>query len=137
VAPRAAGRRYCSDECLKLSRKLRRKLQYKLTGKDPRRLNAYLNGDDINLQGILDRHGDHCWLCDLPVLLDANHHHPLSAQIDHLIPTSKGGSNTWDNVALAHALCNNKKGARLVAFGRWGCSRPTPTGDLGWLIPAR
>ena len=31
--------------------------------------------------------------------------------IDHIIPLSKGGSHTWENVQLAHMICNSKKGA--------------------------
>lgn len=29
---------------------------------------------------------------------------------DHVIPKSKGGGNTWDNIRLAHRLCNTHKG---------------------------
>lgn len=29
---------------------------------------------------------------------------------DHVIPKSKGGGNTWDNIRLAHRLCNSHKG---------------------------
>lgn len=29
--------------------------------------------------------------------------------IDHIIPVSKGGTHTWDNVQLAHRHCNTKK----------------------------
>ena len=31
---------------------------------------------------------------------------PLGANVDHLIPRSKGGSDSWDNVLLAHYQCN-------------------------------
>lgn len=29
--------------------------------------------------------------------------------IDHIMPLSKGGTHTWDNVQLAHFYCNSKK----------------------------
>lgn len=29
--------------------------------------------------------------------------------IDHVIPISKGGRHSWDNVKLAHRLCNSVK----------------------------
>ena len=31
---------------------------------------------------------------------------------DHVIPKSKGGSHTWDNIKLAHIKCNSEKGAK-------------------------
>lgn len=32
------------------------------------------------------------------------------ATIDHLIPVSSGGSNRIENLAIAHARCNRKRG---------------------------
>ena len=32
--------------------------------------------------------------------------------IDHIIPLSKGGTHTWDNVQLAHNSCNSRKGVK-------------------------
>lgn len=32
---------------------------------------------------------------------------------DHVLPTSRGGQNTWDNVVTACSPCNNRKGDRL------------------------
>lgn len=46
--------------------------------------------------------------------------------IDHVIPLSKGGSHTYANVVLAHALCNARRGA-----GRFPVQAPLfalPTG---------
>lgn len=33
--------------------------------------------------------------------------------LDHIIPLSKGGTHTWDNVQLAHMSCNAGKCDRL------------------------
>lgn len=33
--------------------------------------------------------------------------------VDHLIPISRGGGNTWGNTACACHWCNHRKGARL------------------------
>lgn len=35
------------------------------------------------------------------------------SEIDHVIPISRGGSHTWDNVQLAHGSCNRSKGNKL------------------------
>jgi 5-methylcytosine-specific restriction endonuclease McrA len=32
--------------------------------------------------------------------------------IDHIIPTSRGGQNTWDNLTTSCLSCNSKKGNR-------------------------
>ena len=34
---------------------------------------------------------------------------------DHIVPTSRGGANTWENVVTACSPCNNRKGDRLPA----------------------
>lgn len=34
--------------------------------------------------------------------------------IDHVIPRSKGGTHTWDNVVAACSTCNSAKGDRLL-----------------------
>lgn len=34
--------------------------------------------------------------------------------IDHLIPRSKGGTHTWDNVVIACETCNHKKGDKYL-----------------------
>jgi len=33
--------------------------------------------------------------------------------IDHIVPRSKGGRDTWTNTACACSVCNHKKGSRL------------------------
>jgi 5-methylcytosine-specific restriction endonuclease McrA len=34
--------------------------------------------------------------------------------LDHLIPLSKGGNHTSDNLALAHGRCNSRRGAGRI-----------------------
>lgn len=34
--------------------------------------------------------------------------------IEHVIPASKGGNHTWNNVKLAHRLCNSIKGSTII-----------------------
>jgi 5-methylcytosine-specific restriction endonuclease McrA len=70
---------------------------------------AYRDGDPITRDGVIARVGRRCHLCKKLARLDVNHLHPLAAEVDHLIPISKGGGNVWDNVAIAHRACNVKK----------------------------
>ena len=37
---------------------------------------------------------------------------------EHIIPTSRGGTNTWDNVGIACYDCNSKKG-NSMPVGKW------------------
>lgn len=48
-----------------------------------------------------------CQYCEKPIGLS-------DATVDHVVPKSKGGKNVWENVALACAKCNQKKGSRLL-----------------------
>ena len=34
--------------------------------------------------------------------------------IEHIIPKSRGGLNTWENIAPCHKICNMKKGSMTV-----------------------
>lgn len=45
--------------------------------------------------------------------------------IDHLIPRSKGGTHTWENVVAACKQCNSRKDDKLLGKGR---------GELDWTI---
>jgi 5-methylcytosine-specific restriction endonuclease McrA len=40
--------------------------------------------------------------------------------IDHVLPVSKGGTHTWNNVRLAHRGCNMAKRDRTVYEKRGG-----------------
>ena len=36
-------------------------------------------------------------------------------QIDHIVPISKGGTHTYDNLQASHAICNRRKYNNLVS----------------------
>ena len=71
----------------------------------------------ISLEKLRIRDGDVCALCGKSVDMKAYHMtdngafvaHGMYPSIDHIIPLSKGGTHTWDNVQLAHCLCNSIK----------------------------
>ena len=37
-----------------------------------------------------------------------------TATLDHVVPKSRGGGHTWENLVIACAKCNGKKGSRLL-----------------------
>ncbi len=56
---------------------------------------------------------------------------------DHVIPLSRGGENTWDNVLTACSPCNNRKGNRLPEeAGMTPLSTPTEPNyvELVWAV---
>ncbi|MDI3342005.1 MAG: HNH endonuclease [Sphaerobacter sp.] len=44
--------------------------------------------------------------------------------IDHVIPRSRGGRHSWDNLVSACRACNHRKGGRTVAEARLTLRRP-------------
>lgn len=80
----------------------------------------YMQGDkDISLLELYKKEKGKCYLCggncDLNDYVEVKgsvicgDNYP---SIDHVIPLSKGGMHTWNNVRLAHRICNTKKGNR-------------------------
>lgn len=56
--------------------------------------------------------------------------------IDHVIPVSRGGKSTWDNVVLACTKCNVKKSNKLpVECGMHPAVKPVKPAWLATLIP--
>lgn len=55
-----------------------------------------------------------CGICGKPVDKSLKFPHPLSPEIDHIVPVDKGGSSDLDNLQLAHRCCNRQKSDKLV-----------------------
>lgn len=103
--------KYCSKQCCdrefsRISRRLRE-------------ANIKHNGavdHSITLRTLIERDNHTCMLCGKPVdetdytyvndVFIAGNYYP---SIDHIIPLSKGGVHQWDNVQLAHRVCNSSK----------------------------
>ena len=75
--------------------------------------------NDITLEGLYKRDKGVCHICggkcdyeDYVVSDQAIICGDWYPSIDHVIPLSKGGEHSWDNVKLAHRICNSKKSNR-------------------------
>lgn len=62
---------------------------------------------------------DTCWICGKPVDKTLKPLDPMSAEVDEIIPVSRGGSPyEWTNVRLAHRICNELKSNHSVDYAR-------------------
>ena len=81
---------------------------------------------DISLSEVYRIDNGVCWLCGKACDWDdcettsegyfiAGNNYP---SIDHVVPLSKGGTHTMDNVRLAHRGCNTRKGNKYIPIGK-------------------
>lgn len=70
----------------------------------------YRTRSGVTRRGVLRRDGNRCAYCVAK-----------ATTVDHVVPTSRGGPNTWENVVACCAPCNARKGDRLLK-------------DLGWVL---
>ena len=103
---------YCTDEC--------RKTYINTHSKIRRRELLRLNGPidyGISLKHLIEKDNNTCHICgmscnnsDFHITIEG---HFITGDnypsIDHVIPVSKGGTHTHDNVKLAHFKCNSIK----------------------------
>jgi len=71
--------------------------------------------EDLRPIDIYERDIWLCGLCVTPVDPDSAWPDPMSPSLDHILPLSKGGTHTYENVQLAHLTCNVSKGNRVAA----------------------
>jgi 5-methylcytosine-specific restriction endonuclease McrA len=63
---------------------------------------------------LMQRDGSRCSICDEPLVRHKDHDADDYITFDHIVPTSKGGTTTPDNLRLAHQRCNKKRGNQMV-----------------------
>lgn len=63
--------------------------------------------EKVDYKAILERDGLWCYLCEKDV-------EPHEVNFDHVIPLNAGGPHTADNIRVTHAVCNRRKGARIL-----------------------
>lgn len=72
---------------------------------------------------------DVCALCGKPIDKSLKSPHPMSFEVDEIIPVSKGGSPyDRNNVQAAHRICNQRKGNKVMKQGerRTTLNQPLP-----------
>lgn len=101
--------KYCSKACSRKPK--RRRDRYKGITVD----------NDITLEKLARKDGDVCQICGGVVNWDdreekngviiCGNYYP---SIDHIKPISKGGLHSWNNVQLAHRICNTLKCDKVI-----------------------
>lgn len=71
-------------------------------------------GEQINHTEVFDSHGWICHLCENKIDPRATRDDWMRVTLDHLIPLSRGGTHTRDNVKPAHWKCNMDRGNDLL-----------------------
>lgn len=105
VGPGAGGPQLCTPCRREAKREHARRRSYRLRG-------AAAGQAPYTRAQIAERDRWRCHLCGRTVRKDKTAPHPLAPTTDHLIPIACDGVDGADNVALAHFLCNSKRGTR-------------------------
>ena len=78
------------------------------------RLAGAENSESFTLADIIERDGNECQGCHLPVDLTLVWPDQMSKSIDHRLPISRGGEHVLANAQLMHVRCNSSKGNRVT-----------------------
>lgn len=96
------------ERCKENNRNWRQANPEKVRQKTQKR-NALKKGNAVGIvdyEVILERDGLICHICTEAV-------EPQDVHFDHVIPLSKGGPHSMENIKVAHARCNTRKGDKL------------------------
>jgi 5-methylcytosine-specific restriction endonuclease McrA len=103
------------SRCIDCAKELRKEQKKKQKHNHQHRKRARYYGcvyAPLNRKYIFERDNYKCYLCGIDVVLSKIYRED-QATIDHVIPMSKGGAHTYDNVKTCCNKCNSKKGNSL------------------------
>jgi 5-methylcytosine-specific restriction endonuclease McrA len=82
----------------------------------------------ITRKGVLARDGHRCVYCGA-----------TATSLDHVVPKSRGGAHSWENVVAACGRCNHAKADRPLHEMGWRMPRPprAPTGPAWRILGSR
>lgn len=113
-----SNKTYCCYECEKVANKATYRTRKRIAKRRSECGKVVDRG--ISVQALYKKENGICYLCGQPV--DMNDYKMIRGNkvcggrypsIEHVIPLSKGGEHSWENVRLAHRACNTKKGAKV------------------------
>jgi 5-methylcytosine-specific restriction endonuclease McrA len=78
----------------------------------------------VSRRGVLRRDNHRCGYCG-----------SAASTIDHVMPRSRGGKDTWENLVACCLRCNNLKGDRTPAEMNWNLQlNPRAPHGMTWLV---
>jgi 5-methylcytosine-specific restriction endonuclease McrA len=78
----------------------------------------------VSRRGVLRRDAQRCGYCASP-----------ATTIDHVLPRSRGGADSWENLVACCLRCNNIKGDRTPSEMGWSLRvKPRPPHGPTWLV---
>ena len=78
----------------------------------------------VTRRGVLRRDGHRCGYCG-----------KAATTIDHVLPRSRGGADSWENLVACCLRCNNVKGDRTPQEMGWELRfTPRPPHGTGWSV---
>jgi 5-methylcytosine-specific restriction endonuclease McrA len=78
----------------------------------------------LTRKAVFARDGGRCVYCSAP-----------ATSLDHVVPKSRGGPHTWDNVVSACGRCNHIKADRGIAELGWRLhTKPTAPSGSAWRV---
>lgn len=107
-----SGHSYCSEYCLNYNKNRRKENKKTKIYKELKAKGVY--DSSITLDKLLERKGTICYLCGKETKLDVDKNDNLYPSIKHVQPLTKQGAHTWDNVKVAHRICNSTKADRVL-----------------------
>ena len=78
----------------------------------------------VSRRGVLRRDNQRCGYCS-----------SSATTIDHVLPRSRGGADSWENLVACCLRCNNVKGDRTPQEMGWSLRTiPRPPHGTAWLV---
>ncbi len=81
-----------------------------------RRRAQMFDGDyePVDLAQVWEKSNSLCFLCTTPMDRSYSFPHPAFPSLEHIIPLSRGGTHTLENLTYTHLKCNLTKQAKLI-----------------------
>lgn len=100
-------KKYCSEECMKKAGSL--------AGNRKRRAQRFnCNHIKYSVNDIVSRDGLDCSHCGITTSLHVDSCSSDKANLDHIIPISRGGHDAEYNIQILCRACNTKKGSKIL-----------------------